>query len=128
MRHDRTLHAAMAFDGTSKVIDAWRESQHEFKALAGSQGYPLLDRTSLWAGLRHDLDSGLIRKSSLKPVRFPTLIPHQQAHGLPGPHVHPSRCESKIFNDDGHVLVFGGTSHESQYEERQEFDHPPAPC
>ncbi len=43
MDHDCALHAAVAFDGTSKVIDARRERQIEFKTLAGGQRYPLLD-------------------------------------------------------------------------------------
>ena len=43
MDHDRALHAAMAFDGTSKVIDARRQCQVEFEPLTGDQRYPLLD-------------------------------------------------------------------------------------
>ena len=43
MDHDRALHAAMAFDGTSKVIDARRQCQIKFEPLTGGQGHPLLD-------------------------------------------------------------------------------------
>ena len=76
MDHDHALHSAVAFDGTSKVIDARRQCQIEFKALAGSQGHPLLERAGLRAGFWHDLDPGLSGKGSLKPVRFPALILH----------------------------------------------------
>ena len=81
----------MAFDGASKVIDARRESQHEFKPLTGSQGYPLLERAGLRTGFRIDLDPGMSRKGSLKPVRFPALIPHHEVQGLPCLQIHPSR-------------------------------------
>ena len=81
----------MAFDGTSKVIDARRQRQIEFKMLAGSQGHPPLDQISLQARIRNDLVPGLSRKGSLKPVRFPALISHYQMHGLPCLHIYPSR-------------------------------------
>lgn len=118
----------MAFDGTPKVMDARRQRQVEFEPLAGSQGYPLLESAGPRAGFRHDPDPGLSGKGRLKPVRFPALVPHHEAHGLPCPHVHPSRRESKIVNDDGHVLIFGGTGSEAQQEDCQAFDHSPAPC
>ena len=91
MDHDHALHAAMAFDGTPKMIDARRQRQIEFEPVAGSQGHPLLESVGLWAGFRHDLDPGLSRKGSLKPVCFPALVPHHEVQGLPCPHVNPSR-------------------------------------
>ena len=128
MDHDHALHAAVAFDGTSKVMDARRQRQHEFKMLAGSQGHPLPERVGLRAGFRHDLDPGLSGKGSLKPVCFPALIPHHEVQGLPCLHIDPRRREAKIVDDDGHVLIFEGTSCESQQEDCQAFDHSQAPC
>ncbi len=118
----------MAFNGTPKVIDARRQRQIEFEPLTGGQGHPLLEGAGLLAGIRHDLDSMLGDQGTLKLVGFPALIPHHEVHGLPCPQVDPSRREPKIVDDDGHVLKFGGTSCESQREDRQEFDRSPAPC
>lgn len=56
MSHDHALHPAMAFDGAPEMIDAGRQGQHEFKVLAGGQGYPLLKGVNLPAGIGHDLD------------------------------------------------------------------------
>ena len=128
MDYDHALHAAVAFDGTSKVIDARRQCQIECKTLAGSQGYPLLERVGLRAGFRHDLDPGLSGKGSLKPVRFPALVPHHEVQGLPCLHIDPRRREAKIVDDDGHVLMFGGTGREAQQEDCQAFDRSQAPC
>ena len=91
LNHDHASHAAVAFDGTSKMMDARWQRQIEFEPLAGSQGYPLLERVSLRAGFRRDQDLGLSRKGTLKPVRFAALIPHHEVHGLPCLHVNPSR-------------------------------------
>ncbi len=88
--HDCTLHAAMAFDGTSKVIDARRERQVEFESLTGGQGSPLLERVGLSAGFRCNLDPGLSGKGTLKPVCFPALVPHHEVQGLPCLHIDPS--------------------------------------
>ncbi len=112
--HDHALHAAVAFDGTSKVIDARRQRQVEFEPLAGSQGHPLLERAGLRTGFRHDLDTGLSGKGSLKPVCFPALISHHKVQRLPCLHIDPRRCESKIVDDDGYVLIFGGTGSKAQ--------------
>ena len=91
MDHDHALHAAMAFDGTPKVIDARRQRQVEFEPLTGDQRYPLLWRAGLRASFRHNLDPGLSRKGSLKPVCFPALVPHHEAQGLPCLHIDPRR-------------------------------------
>ena len=56
MSHDHALHPAMPFDGTPEVIDPRRKCQHEFKVLAGGQGYPLLKGVNLRAGIGPDLD------------------------------------------------------------------------
>lgn len=126
--HNCALHAAVAFDGTSKVIDARRQLQIEFESLTGSQGRPLPEKAGLRAGFRHDLDPGLSGKGSLKPVCFPALVPHHEAQGLPCLHIDPRRCESKIVDDDGYILIFGGTGPKAQHEDGQEFDHSQAPC
>ena len=118
----------MAFDGTSKVIDPRRQRQHEFETLAGSQEYPLLWEAGLWACFRHDLELDLTRKGSLKPVCFPALVPHYEVQGLPCLHIDPLRREAKIVDDDGHVLIFGGTGREPQKDDWDQFDHSPAPC
>ena len=118
----------MAFDGTPKVIDACRERQHEFKALAGDQGHPLLRGAGRPAGIRHHLDPRVGKQGTLKAVCFPALIPHDEVHGLPGPHVNPSRRESKIIHDDGRLLVLGGAAREAQQEDCQAFDRSQAPC
>lgn len=128
MSHDHTLHAAVAFDGAPEMIDAGRQCQHEFKALAGDEGHPLLERAGRLAGIRHDFDPVLSQEGTLKPVRFPALVPHHQEHGLPCRHVHLSRRQAKFVNDDGHLLILGGTSRESQKEDCQAFDHSQAPC
>ncbi len=111
--HDHALHPAMAFDGAPEVIDPRRQGHDEFKALAGSQGNPLLQGSGLKAGIRHDLDAGLGKQGTLKPVCFPALIPHHQAHGLSGLHVNPSRREAKIVNDDPHFLILGGAGNQA---------------
>ncbi len=118
----------MPFDGTPEVIHPGRQSQHEFEPLAGGQGHPLLKGVNLPAGIRHDLDPVLGQEGTLKPVRFPALVPHDEAHGLPCRHVHLSRRHAKFVNDDAHLLVLRGTSRESQQEDRQAFDHSQAPC
>ncbi len=118
----------MPFDGTPKVIHTRRQCQHEFKPLAGGQGNPVLECVGLRTGIRHDLDPGVGKQGTLKPVGFPALIPHHQVHGLPCPHVNPSRRESKIVNDDRHFLILGGTGTKTQQENRKEFDHSPTPC
>ena len=81
----------MTFDGTPKVIHTRRQGQHKFEPLTGSEGHPLLEGAGLLPGIRHDLDSRLGRKGTLKPMRFPALIPHHEVHGLPCPQVDPSR-------------------------------------
>ena len=118
----------MAFDGTPKVIDARRECQQKFKALPGGQRYPLFRGAGRLAGIRHDLNAGADNEATLKTVRFPALIPYHQAHGLPYPHVYPSRREAKIVHDYGHLLIFGGTGREAQQESCQAFDHSRTPC
>ncbi len=104
----------MPFDGTPKVIHTRRQCQNEFKPLAGGQGNPVLECVGLPAGIRHDVDPGLGQQGTLKPVRFPALIPHHQAHGLSGLHVNPSRREAKIVNDDPHLLILGRTGNQAQ--------------
>ena len=128
LNHDHALHPAMTFDGTPKVIHARRQGQHKFEPLTGSQGNPLLKGAGLLAGIRHDLDSMLGNQGTLKLVGFPALIPHHEVHGLPCPQVDPSRREPKIVDDDGHVLVLGGTGAKAQHEDQKEFDRSPAPC
>ncbi len=118
----------MAFDGTSKVIDTQRQRQIEFESLAGSQGHPLFEGIGLWAGFRRDLAPGLSRKGSLKPVCFPALISYDDMYRLPRLHVHPSRREAKIIDDDLHVLILGGAGSQAQHEDHQEFDHSLVPC
>ena len=103
----------MPFDGTPKVIDACRECQREFKVLARSQGNPRLGGAGRLAGIRRDFDAGAGNQVTLKPVRFPALIPHDQVQGLPGRHVNPRWRESKIVHNDLHFLMFGGTSRET---------------
>ena len=66
------------------------------------------------AGIRHDLDAGLSQQGTLKPVRFPALIPHHQVHGLSGLHVNPRRGEAKIVNDDPHLLILRRTGNQAQ--------------
>ncbi len=118
----------MAFDGTSEVIHPGRRGEYEFKALAGGQRNPVIERLGLFACIRYDVNLGSSQQGTLKLVRFPALIPHHQAHGLPGLHVNPSRREPKIVHDDPHFLILGRTGREAQHEDRQEFDHSPAPC
>ena len=118
----------MPFDGAPKVIDARRECQHEFKALAGGQGNTLFECVNLLAGIRYDLDPGVVKQGTVKPVRFPALIPHHQAHGLPCLDVHLIRRKAKIIDDDLHLLIFGGAGSDAQQKNRQQFDHSPAPC
>ena len=110
------------------MIDAGRQGQHEFKALARDQWHPLLEGADRFAGVRRDLDPRVGKQTTLKPVRFPALIPHHQAHGLPCLHVNPSRRESKIIDDDLHLLILGGAGAKTKQEDCQEFDHSPAPC
>ena len=104
----------MPFDGTPKVIHTRRQCQHKFKPLAGGQGNPVLECVGLPAGIRHDVDPRVGKQGTLKPVRFPALIPHHQAHGLSCLHVNPSRRESKIVNDDLHFLILGGAGPKTQ--------------
>ena len=82
----------------------------------------MLNRVGRLAGIRHDVDPGVSKQSTVKPMEFPALISHQQMHGLPGLHVHPSRRESKIVNDDLHLLILGGTGAEAEHEEHQVKD------
>ena len=119
MYHDHALHPAMAFDGTPKVIDARREGQHEFKPLAGSQGNTLFECVGLPAGIRHEVDPGSGKQATVKTVEFPALIPHHQVHELPCLYVHPGRRESKIIDDDLHLLIPGGAGSEAQQKDRQ---------
>ncbi len=118
----------MTFDGTPIVIHTRRQGQHKFEPLTGSQGNPLLEGAGLFAGIRHDLDSRFGRKGTLKPMRFPALIPHHEVHGLPCPQVDPRRREPKIVDDNGHVLVLGRTGAKTQHEDQKEFDHSQTPC
>lgn len=118
----------MAFDGAPEMIDAGREGQHEFKALAGGQGNTLFECVGLQAGIRHEVDAGPGKQGTVKPVEFPALIPHHEVHGLSRLHVHPGRRKSKIIDDDLHLLVPGGAGSEAQQKDHQQFDHSPAPC
>jgi len=91
LNHDHALHAAVAFDGAPEMIDAGRQRQIKFKALAWGQGHPLLEGASRLTGIPHDLNARAGKQATLKPVRFPALVPHHEAQGLPRLHVHPSR-------------------------------------
>jgi len=118
----------MPFDRTPEVIHPGRRGEYKFKALAGGQRNPVIERLGLFTCIRYDVNLGSSQQGTLKPVSFPALIPHDEVHGLPGLHVNPRRRQVKIIHDDGHFLILGRTGREAKQDDRQEFDHSPAPC
>ena len=110
------------------MIHPLRQRQNESKVLAGGQRKSLLERLGPLAGIRRKLNVKSGKRDTLKPVKFPALIPHHQVHGLPGPYVNSIRRESEIVNDDPHLLILGGTGAEAKPEDHQGFDHAQAPC
>ncbi len=89
----------------------------------------MFEQIRLLAGIRHNADQGPDKQRTVKSVKFPALIPHHQAHGLPGCDVNSGRRESKIVNDDLHLLIFGRTGPETEQQEGQQgFDHSHTSC